>query len=77
MLASDYPEFSGLQRTYISTQGCLPGTVDDFWRMVWQQNSRIVVMTTKEFERGRVSDSDSFDIGIIEERKKIRIILIS
>uniref|UniRef100_A0A914WFK2 protein-tyrosine-phosphatase n=1 Tax=Plectus sambesii TaxID=2011161 RepID=A0A914WFK2_9BILA len=53
VLSSDYPEFSGLQRSYISTQGCLPATVDDFWRMVWQQNSRIVVMTTKEFERGR------------------------
>uniref|UniRef100_A0A1I7WRS0 protein-tyrosine-phosphatase n=1 Tax=Heterorhabditis bacteriophora TaxID=37862 RepID=A0A1I7WRS0_HETBA len=40
-------------REYISTQGCLPHTVIDFWRMVWQENSRVIVMTTKELERTR------------------------
>ena len=40
-------------RCYIATQGCLQGTVTDFWRMVWQENSRIIVMTTKEVERGK------------------------
>jgi hypothetical protein len=39
---------------YISTQGPLPNTVADFWRMVWEQQSRIVVMLTKEIESGRV-----------------------
>lgn len=39
---------------YISTQGPLPNTVCDFWRMVWEQNSRIIVMLTKEIESGRV-----------------------
>ncbi|VDK55612.1 unnamed protein product [Gongylonema pulchrum] len=53
MLVNEYPEFAGLNRRYISTQGCLPNTIDDFWNMVWQQNSRIIVMITKEFERGR------------------------
>jgi len=40
---------------YIATQGCLPHTVNDFWQMVWQENSRVIVMTTKELERGKVS----------------------
>ncbi|RCN46979.1 Protein-tyrosine phosphatase [Ancylostoma caninum] len=40
-------------REYISTQGCLPNTLLDFWRMVWQENSRVIVMTTKEMERSR------------------------
>ncbi|CAK8690501.1 unnamed protein product [Clavelina lepadiformis] len=40
-------------KVYISTQGCLPHTVPDFWRMVYQENSRVIVMTTKEVERGR------------------------
>uniref|UniRef100_A0A915A5R2 protein-tyrosine-phosphatase n=3 Tax=Parascaris univalens TaxID=6257 RepID=A0A915A5R2_PARUN len=53
ILSKEYPEFTGLQRRYISTQGCLPNTVNDFWMMVWQQNSRIIVMTTKEVERAR------------------------
>ncbi|VDK25316.1 unnamed protein product [Anisakis simplex] len=55
ILSNEYPEFNGLNRRYISTQGCLPNTINDFWRMVWQQNSRIIVMTTKEVERGRVN----------------------
>ncbi|KAI9565228.1 putative tyrosine-protein phosphatase non-receptor type 11 isoform X1 [Daphnia sinensis] len=38
---------------YIATQGCLPHTVNDFWHMVWQENSRVIVMTTKEIERGK------------------------
>ena len=43
------------KKTYIATQGCLPTTTKDFWRMVWQENCRIIVMTTKEVERGKVS----------------------
>ncbi|GMT14824.1 hypothetical protein PFISCL1PPCAC_6121, partial [Pristionchus fissidentatus] len=41
-------------RKYISTQGCLPNTVGDFWRMVYQQEVVVIVMTTRECERGRV-----------------------
>lgn len=52
--AKRYPEFSDFKRRYISTQGCLEETVQDFWQMVWQENSRLIVMVTKEVERGRV-----------------------
>lgn len=40
-------------KTYIATQGCLPATVVDFWNMIWQENTRVIVMTTKELERGK------------------------
>lgn len=46
-------EVPGSERTYIATQGCLPGTVLDFWKMVWQENALVIVMTTNEVERGR------------------------
>lgn len=46
-------ESDELSKRYIAAQGCLPSTVEDFWSMVFQQNSRIIVMTTKEVERGR------------------------
>lgn len=43
----------GHRKRYIATQGCLPVSVSDFWAMVWQDNCRVIVMTTKETERGR------------------------
>jgi len=41
-------------KTYIASQGCLDTTVNDFWQMVWQENTHIIVMTTREVEKGRV-----------------------
>ncbi|KAM5267011.1 tyrosine-protein phosphatase non-receptor type 11-like isoform 5-T5 [Hipposideros larvatus] len=43
----------GLGKVYIATQGCLPTTVSAFWMMVHQENTRVIVMTTREVERGR------------------------
>ena len=45
----------GSERRYIATQGCLQTTVNDFWRMIWQENCRIIILTTNEIERGKVS----------------------
>ncbi|XP_069026427.1 receptor-type tyrosine-protein phosphatase delta-like isoform X27 [Embiotoca jacksoni] len=42
------------QNAYIATQGSLPETFGEFWRMIWEQRSAIVVMMTKLEERSRV-----------------------
>ncbi|XP_069048471.1 receptor-type tyrosine-protein phosphatase delta isoform X45 [Lepisosteus oculatus] len=42
------------QNAYIATQGSLPETFGDFWRMIWEQRSANIVMMTKLEERSRV-----------------------
>ncbi|XP_076869083.1 receptor-type tyrosine-protein phosphatase H-like [Brachyhypopomus gauderio] len=58
--ASDYINanymhgYNGNLKQYIAAQGPLPCTVSDFWRMVWEQKSQIIVMLTNCTENGRI-----------------------
>uniref|UniRef100_A0A5S6QYN0 protein-tyrosine-phosphatase n=1 Tax=Trichuris muris TaxID=70415 RepID=A0A5S6QYN0_TRIMR len=40
-------------REYIATQGPMPSTRDDFWRMVWEQQCVAIVNLTRCVEKGR------------------------
>ena len=44
--------FDGAPRRYIATQGPLPETVMAFWRLVWEKDSRAIVMVTGLVEKG-------------------------
>jgi len=39
---------------YYSITGPLPSTVPDFWRMIWEQRSSVIVMLTRLMEGDRV-----------------------
>ncbi|KAB1262212.1 Tyrosine-protein phosphatase non-receptor type 20 [Camelus dromedarius] len=43
---------AGEEYYYIATQGPLPGTTDDFWQMVVENNSNVIAMITREVEDG-------------------------
>jgi tyrosine-protein phosphatase non-receptor type 4 len=45
---------NGKINRYIAAQGPLATTVKDFWRMVQQESSHLIVMLTTVMERGRV-----------------------
>lgn len=46
--------YKGAPRAYIATQGPMLHTVGDFWDMVWQERSSIIVMVTRLKENNEV-----------------------
>uniref|UniRef100_A0ABI7X0N3 protein-tyrosine-phosphatase n=1 Tax=Felis catus TaxID=9685 RepID=A0ABI7X0N3_FELCA len=67
---ASYIPGNNFRREYIATQGPLPGTKDDFWKMAWEQNVHNIVMVTQCVEKGRVkcdhywpADQDSLYYG--------------
>ncbi|VDM47416.1 unnamed protein product [Toxocara canis] len=41
---ANYVRHKVLQNTFIITQGPLPGTIADFWRMIWQERTGVIFM---------------------------------
>lgn len=58
MSGSDYINASSItdhdprNPAYIATQGSLPHTAPDFWQMIWEQGSVVMVMLTRLTENG-------------------------
>ncbi|XP_065427209.1 tyrosine-protein phosphatase non-receptor type 18 [Chrysemys picta bellii] len=55
---TDYINASFIQgvnnkRCYIATQGPLPHTVLDFWRMIWEYGVKVIAMACREVEMGK------------------------
>lgn len=79
--SSDYINASLVQvpvarRNYILAQGPLPHTTGHFWQMVWEQNSKAVLMLNKTIEKNQIkchqywplgSNHDGDDVMVLED----------
>lgn len=66
-----FPETSG----YIACQAPLNATIDDFWRMVWEQSSGVIVMLTSLREKNVEKVSPSRHITFHFLKNAVRSVL--
>ncbi|KAJ8040692.1 Receptor-type tyrosine-protein phosphatase alpha [Holothuria leucospilota] len=50
---ANYVDGYSVPEKFIAAQGPKEETVEDFWRMIWEQNTKTIIMLTKCFESGR------------------------
>ncbi|KAG8233840.1 hypothetical protein J437_LFUL006863, partial [Ladona fulva] len=60
-------------RQYILTQGPLPQTVGHFWLMVWEQNSKAVLMLNRVIEKEQVKCHQYWPLGETGESDNVMV----
>ena len=65
------------EREYIATQGPLPDTVGDFWRLIWDYNIPSVVMLTNLMEKMKVKCSQYWPDSGSQQYANVNVTLIN
>ncbi|XP_006896821.1 PREDICTED: receptor-type tyrosine-protein phosphatase eta [Elephantulus edwardii] len=65
------------KRDFIATQGPLPNTLKDFWRMVWEKNVYAIIMLTKCVEQGRTKCEEYWPSKKIQDYGDITVAMAS
>nr|XP_020476570.1 receptor-type tyrosine-protein phosphatase F isoform X1 [Monopterus albus]XP_020476571.1 receptor-type tyrosine-protein phosphatase F isoform X1 [Monopterus albus] len=73
---SNYIDGYRKQNAYIATQGPLPETLSDFWRMVWEQRTCTIVMMTRLEEKSRVKCDQYWPIRGTETYGMIQVTVL-
>ncbi|XP_051556422.1 receptor-type tyrosine-protein phosphatase F isoform X5 [Myxocyprinus asiaticus] len=73
---SNYIDGYRKQNAYIATQGPLPETLSDFWRMVWEQRASTIVMMTRLEEKSRVKCDQYWPIRGTETYGMIQVTML-
>uniref|UniRef100_H2YNA7 Tyrosine-protein phosphatase non-receptor type 20 n=1 Tax=Ciona savignyi TaxID=51511 RepID=H2YNA7_CIOSA len=69
-----YIDCHSVPRKYIATQGPLAKTEGDFWRMMWETKSSIIIMLTNLFENGKKKCQKYWpDFGAQRDFKQINV----
>ena len=71
---ANYIDGQNSEKEYVGTQGPLPNTINDFWRMIWQLNATKIVMLANIIEHGKTKvekywPDNSATYGAIEVTK--------
>ncbi|XP_063974883.1 tyrosine-protein phosphatase non-receptor type 7-like isoform X1 [Diachasmimorpha longicaudata] len=56
--------FDGEENRFIATQGPLPNTVTDFWKMIWMDRVQAIVMMTRLYEASKTKCDVYFPLEI-------------
>ncbi|MCP9261728.1 Tyrosine-protein phosphatase non-receptor type 9 [Dirofilaria immitis] len=64
-----------LPNNYICTQGPMDSTVNDFWRLVWQEKPKTIVMLCKVIECGKQKCSQYFPLNQGETKQYGKVIV--
>ena len=54
---ANYVDSYQFRNSFIATQAPIECTIKDFWKMVWEQNSKTIVVLCKEYEKGEVKSN--------------------